>query len=79
MAIENQQVIINDVIEVKTACIRMKLKQIQLMTMKNTPSLSSKQGAGKSHKLICSSYNRFWKFPMSTIWGAYQLARLAEF
>lgn len=41
LATENQQVIINDVIEVKKACICIKLKQMQLRIAKNTPSSSS--------------------------------------
>lgn len=43
LATENQQTIINDVIEVKRACIYIKLKQIQLIIMKNTQSLSDEK------------------------------------
>ena len=42
LATENQQVIINDVVDVKQACICTKLKQIQLKTTKNMPDLIEK-------------------------------------
>ncbi len=41
LATENQQARINDVIEVKKACICTKLKQIRLRTTKNTPGSNS--------------------------------------
>ncbi len=43
MATENQQARINDVIEVKRACICIRPKQIQLITTKNTPSSSDEK------------------------------------
>ena len=43
LATENQQTKIDDVIEVKRACIFTKLKQMKLKTIRNTPSSNNYQ------------------------------------